>query len=170
MVFKASLDKMAMITTICISIIFIGLIVLPLLETGFGLIGMFFSSVGIVLYLVLLGLSPLYYRITEDALIIHRLFKDVIILKEDISRAHPIDSQEMLSITRMFGAAGIYGYYGIFANATLGKMTWYATRLDSPVLITSTEGKKFILTPDKQEQFLMALYNYELCSNHHCGT
>ena len=54
----------------------------------------------------------------------------------------------------MFGVGGLFGYYGNFVNSTLGSMTWYATRRDKAVLITTLENKKIIVTPDSPEEFV----------------
>lgn len=55
---------------------------------------------------------------------------------------------------RTFGVGGLFGYFGKFANAKLGNMTWYATRRDKTVLIKTAGNKKIILTPDDPNQFV----------------
>lgn len=50
-------------------------------------------------------------------------------------------------------------YYGSFANLSLGRVTWYATRRDKPVLIRTTNYKKIIVSPNEVKAFIAELQN-----------
>jgi hypothetical protein len=52
---------------------------------------------------------------------------------------------------------GLFGYYGNFVNFSLGRMTWYATRRDKPVLVKTTDNRKIIVTPDDPDTFVNEL-------------
>ena len=55
---------------------------------------------------------------------------------------------------RIFGVSGLFGYWGKFSNTKLGSMTWYSTRRNNAVLITTIYNKKIVLTPNEPEKFV----------------
>lgn len=52
---------------------------------------------------------------------------------------------------RTFGNGGLFGYFGKFYNAAFGKMTWYATRRNNYLVLSTSENGKIVLTPDNLE-------------------
>ncbi len=69
-----------------------------------------------------------------------------------------VDKDKMGWAIRIFGVGGLFGYFGKFANKEMGNMTWYATRRDKTVLVTTTGNKKIIVTPDEPEAFVANFY------------
>ena len=67
-----------------------------------------------------------------------------------------IDKKDIRNCVRTFGVGGLFGYYGCFANFTFGSMTWYATRKDKAVLITTNTNKKVLVTPNDPVAFIAA--------------
>jgi hypothetical protein len=146
MVYKASLDKTAIVITILVSLLFGALIVFN-----------FILPLAILLMIILLIcmlLKPLNYEITENELIIRRLIKSVRIDRSDIESLKLLDKSELKGTVRTFGVGGLFGWYGKFANSQLGDMTWYVTRRDKPVLILKKDGKKILISPDEAMAFL----------------
>ncbi len=154
--FKASLDKLAKIITVLVTII---IFVLVIINT------MYLNSISkewnIVISLILLLIyvgsfifSPLKYIIKTDEIIIKRFVKSVRIKRIYINSVEIIDKQKVAGTIRTFGVGGLFGYYGKFWNKNLGSMQWYATQRNNYVLITTSKNKKIILTPDKPIVFV----------------
>jgi hypothetical protein len=146
MVYKASLDKTAIIITNLVTLLFGALIVfnfiLPL------------AILLMIIYLICLLLKPLNYEITGNELIIRRLIKSVHIDRSDIESLELLDKSKLRGTVRTFGVGGLFGWYGKFANSQLGDMTWYVTRRDKIVLINIKDGKKILISPDEAVAFL----------------
>jgi Bacterial PH domain len=154
-VFKASLDSAAVIITTGITLLFLFILYLLVLNwnnTGYG---KYFSIAFLpLIYLIAWLLRPVNYRITNDELIVYRLLRSVHIPLKNIRRSEKIDSNQISWSLRTFGVGGLFGYYGRFRNQALGAMIWYATRKDKPVMIQTIHDEKIILTPDDPAQFL----------------
>ena len=146
MIYKASLDKTALLITSLVTLMFGALIVfnfiLPL------------AIFLIIIYLICLALKPLSYEITKDELIIRRLIKNVRMNRADIKSLELIEKATLSGTLRTFGVGGLVGWYGKFANSQLGNMTWYLTRRDKPVLILKKDSKKILISPDQAEAFV----------------
>jgi hypothetical protein len=145
MIYKASLDKTAILITSLVTLIFGALIVF-----NFSLPLAIFL---ILIYLICMLLKPLSYEITQDELIIRRLIKSVRINRNDIKSLELIEKATLSGTIRTFGVGGLFGWYGKFANFQLGAMTWYVTRRDKPVLIIKKDSKKILISPDEAEAF-----------------
>src|SRR5690349_4123004 len=140
MLFKSSLDKTAIGTTVFIAVLFTLILGVEYYITAASG-GAHYPVYGItIFFLVIFCLSyafhPAGYKITEDALIICRPLSDVQIKRRDIKSITMVDKKEIRNCIRTLGVGGVFGYYGSFANHTLGCMTWYATRRDKAILIT----------------------------------
>jgi hypothetical protein len=158
MLFKASPDKSVKIFTAVISFIF--------LLSVIGLIGIFIVEKSIilpVLSLVILSAfvlayvyRPVSYTISNEQLFINRLAGDIVIPKASIKQVDVIDKDVVDGAFRTFGVGGLFGYFGKFSNARFGSMTWYVSRMDKLVLLT-TDTEKILLSPDDVEGFVAAL-------------
>jgi hypothetical protein len=92
--------------------------------------------------------------VTDDELIVHRPLVNVYIKRSDIRSVELIDKKRIKGSFRIFGVGGLFGYFGGFSNFSIGRMTWYVTRRDKPVLVTTINGKKIIVTPDESDKFV----------------
>lgn len=119
----------------------------------------FTTTLLIAVYLIALAFRPVYYKITNDKLIIHRLISNVKIDRQNIRMVEMIDKNKISWSLRSFGIGGLFGYFGNFANTKLGRMTWYATRRDRTVLVVTNDDKKIILTPDDPSKFVSDYYS-----------
>jgi len=160
MTFKTSLDKLAKGITIGVIVIF-SFIIGGQLIPAYGLdpikslllIGLL-TAICLLCYLF----RPLTYILTNDNLVIHRLFNDVIIKRQSILTAREVNKRDMGLTIRTFGVGGLFGYFGKFSNSKIGRLTMYGTRRNNTVLI-ETAKKKFILTPDEPIEFVRQLLN-----------
>ena len=149
MIFKTSLDKLSMVVTIGITLIF-GLIIIGQYATirdGDNTIPNYLTFVLLLIHSIAFSFWPKSYTLTADKLIINRPLINVKINRSDIKSVEQIGKDKFGYTFRMFGVGGLFGYYGKFVNATLGSMTWYATRRNKAVLITTLENKKIIVNP-----------------------
>ena len=155
MIFKAPLDNLAKGVTIVISILFPVIIGIQFYFNALGPVIPICTAVGLLLiYFITYVYRPIHYQILEDKLIIHRPILDVKIDSKEIRSVELLDNDALRSTIRVVGVGGLFGYYGKFANKKLGMMTWYATRRDNAVLVTTTADKKIIITPDDPAKFV----------------
>ena len=160
MTFKTSLDRLAKGITIGIIVLF-SFIIGGQLIPAYGLDpirSLFLIGLLIAICLFCFLFRPLTYVLTNDNLVIHRLFNDVIIKRQNIVTAREVNKKDMGLTIRTFGVGGLFGYFGKFSNSKIGRLTMYGTRRNNAVLI-ETDKKKFILTPDDPIQFIRQLVN-----------
>lgn len=155
-IFKTSLDNLAKGVTLGITILFAGLIIGQFFigyQEG-GVVAVFIPVLLLLIYFTAYWFRPVNYEVTPENLIIHRAFSSVKIDKDLIKSVELLDKKDLRWSFRTFGVGGLFGYYGKFANTTLGSMTWYATRRDRSVLVKTVQDKRIILTPDEPEKFV----------------
>jgi hypothetical protein len=157
MTYKASFDNLTKIVTIGVSILFAFIFLLPLIiiKDGSDNQNAIYTRVAMLLfYIITYGFSTKSYQLTQDEVIIRRLFGNVKIKRSEITSVEIIEKEQMGWIIRTFGVGGLFGYWGRFSSSKLGSMTWYATRKNKIVLITKINNKKIVITPDEAEQFI----------------
>jgi len=159
MTYKASLDKTAMIITMAISIGFAVIIggQFILIKDGDLAIPIYTIIACLLIYFLAFAFRPINYTVTRDEIIVRRPLLNVHLKRIDIKSVALIEKNKIKGSIRTFGVAGLFGYYGNFANFSIGRMTWYATRKDNPVLIETMNNKKFIFTPNDPVQFVNEL-------------
>lgn len=156
MTYKISLDNLAKSITVGVTVLFAVIIVgqYALIRTA-GTAIPIYTTVGLLSgYFIAFAFRPVSYELTDDKLIIHRLLWDIKIDRTNIRSVEILDKERIGWAIRTFGIGGLFGYYGKFANAKLGNMTWYATRKDKTVLVLTADNKKIILTPNDPEEFI----------------
>ena len=156
MIYKTSLDNVAKGVTIATTILFAAIIVGPILfskDEGSS-IPIFISIVLLLIYFGIFIFRPINYSLTDDNLIIHRPLTNVKIDRKEIKSVEQLDKEKLKWVIRTFGVGGLFGYWGKFANTQIGSMTWYATRRNNAVLITTIYNKKIVLTPNDPRKFV----------------
>lgn len=159
MLFKTSLDKTAIVITVLFTLSFACIIAMQYLIAPAGNTArpLYVTGIFLLLYGLAFAFHPTAYSVTPDALIICRPIRNVRIKRATIKSIVVVDKKEINGAIRTFGVGGVFGYYGCFANYALGSMTWYATRRDKAVLITTTNNKKIVVTPNEPVAFVTAL-------------
>jgi hypothetical protein len=159
MIFQTSLDKLAKIITIATTILFVFVIgVQFVLFEAEEFIPFLTVILLLAIYLIAVLFRPLNYNLTTNHIIINRPLTRVKIDRNEIKSIERISDDKLDGTIRTFGIGGLFGYWGNFANAKIGKMTWYATRRNHAILIQTVTNKKIILTPDEPEKFISAFY------------
>ena len=150
--FQASLDKTAKVTTFLVTILFIGIIVYGFSSDSTPKSMIYTAGSLVLVYVICWLLSPLSYTVTNTELQIKRPLGKIIIKKEDIKSVDVLQKSEIGGAIRTFGVGGLFGYYGKYFNQAFGSMSWYMTRSDKPVLIT-TQKSKILVSPDETDRF-----------------
>lgn len=156
MVYKTSLDNLAKAVTTAISALFIAIISAQIsYAKEEGLPVLVFTTIILAgIYFAVFLFRPVNYILTNDALIIRRPLASITIARNEIISVQHLEKEKLKWVIRTFGVGGFFGYWGKFFNASIGSMTWYATRRDKAVLITTIHNKKIILTPDEPGNFV----------------
>ena len=157
MTYKTSLDNVTKVITLGITILFAAIIIgqYSIIKDATASATPIYITVGLlIIYFIVFAFRPVKYSLTAGNLIVHRLFSDVKIERSKIKSVELVDKEKLSWSVRIFGVGGFFGYFGKFANAKLGTMTWYATRKDRIVLVKMLNNKKIILTPDEPEKFV----------------
>jgi hypothetical protein len=159
MTYKASLDKTAIAITIAVTILFAVIIggQYPIIKDAERAVPIYTTTACLLIYFLAFAFRPINYVVTEDEIIVRRPLLNVHMKRVDIKSVELIDKNKIRGSIRIFGVGGLFGYYGRFANLSLGRMTWYATRRDKPVLVKTIDDKKIIFTPNDPDKFLNKL-------------
>jgi len=159
MVYKASLDKTAIIITAAITVLFAVIIggQYSVIKNAGKAVPILTTLACLAIYLISYAFRPLGYAVTDKELVVRRPLSNVRLKRTEIRSAQRVDRDTTGGSIRTFGVGGLFGYYGHFANFALGRMTWYATRRDKAVLVTTKTNKKIVLTPDEPDSLVAAL-------------
>jgi hypothetical protein len=87
---------------------------------------------------------PLYTYIDQNTIIVKQLIGSKSFKRNDINTQR-ISSADMKGTIRLFGSGGFLGYIGWFSNAQLGKFYMITMNKKDLLLITTSEGKKYVI-------------------------
>ncbi len=168
MIYKASLDKQAIAISTIINIVFFFTVIFtsvifseennPIQRNDFSMIMLGF--VLLASFLIAWLLHPIRYETTPDAVLIKRPVKQVTINKNEIESVRLLEKNEIPGITnsanttRRLGSGGFLGYFGIFSNHHLGRMTWFVTNRNNMVLLKMRDRKIYVVSPDDTSTFI----------------
>lgn len=157
---SASLDGLAKGITLGVNILFLFIIAIPFIFLQPAERGDEVILTPILLFIIDAGVfifRPISYTITDQEVMVNRLWKSVIINRKDIQSVEILDKDFSKRTIRTFGVGGMWGYFGKFIHNIVGTMTWYVTRRDKMVLVRLIDGKKVVLSPDDLEGFVQNL-------------
>lgn len=158
MAFKASIDTLARIITIGTGILLIAAFFVIYLTTGFEfwyLLLLLIATFGIA-YLY----RPLDYSVEKNTLSIKRPINTILIDLHDIKKVTALTDTDLGMAIRLFASGGFCGYYGFFYSFKLGKMWWYVTQRKNYVLIQTTNGAQYLLSPNEPQDLINALHKF----------
>ena len=103
--------------------------------------------------------SPRGYELAGRSILVKRLAGAARVPLSDVREARRATPDDFRGCIRLGGSGGLFGYYGLFSTAKLGKSTWYVTnRSNSVVLIAG--AKTVLLSPDDPNGFLDTIRTY----------
>lgn len=100
--------------------------------------------------------SPRGYRVAERSILVNRLVGKVRVPLEGIREARRIRADDLRGCIRLWGSGGLFGYYGLFRTASLGRCTWYVTNRKNAVVVIGA-SKTTVYSPDDVDGFLAAI-------------
>lgn len=108
--------------------------------------------------------APTGYAVEFTSLVVRRACGDERIYLGDLREVRLVDMDEGAGPPRtgaggifdLVANPGVFGVYGVFANATFGRHTWYATRRDDLVLLR-TADHTYVVSPNEPERLVEEL-------------
>ena len=131
-----------------VAVAIIGLMVATIVQGGVvgGVIGLIIAlPIFIAIAVYCEGYSPQRLEVSESQITILRRYSSVTILRSTIIAIEPLSGKDMRWITNLGGCGGLFGYFGRFSNRRLGEFTMYATAMNNLYLITTADGKKWVI-------------------------
>ena len=114
------------------------------------------AGAGAFAFALAFAYSPRGYDVVDRAIVVRRLIGNVRISLESVREARAAVPDDFRRCLRLWGSGGLFGYYGIFQTARLGRATWYVTDRRKAVVVV-TENKTVLFSPDNVEGFLGAI-------------
>lgn len=147
---SAKLNTIALVVTIFVSVMLIGLSIFFIMKVP---VGWIFALGMIGLLIACYALSPQKYVILGGVLTIEKVIgtKFTIPLSEIEGYARVPDVSK-LRMARTFGNGGLFGFYGMFTTAEYGPVNFQLTTFKNVFIIKSKKGT-FAISPALPERF-----------------
>ncbi len=112
----------------------------------------------ISLFVLLLGYaySPRGYVLEGRSILVTRLAGTVRVPLDDVREVRRTTPDDFRGCIRLWGSGGLFGYYGLFRTAKLGKSTWYVTNRSNCIAMI-TGPKTVLISPDDPDAFLTTI-------------
>lgn len=135
-----------------ITLIIIGVIVYVMVAKAGTVHRLTFVVLGLVLVLLAYyGIqAPMSLKLTEDRLVVSKLFGPKEILYADIARVDVYDGYS--SDIRLMGNGGFLGYTGLFRSNQLGKYTAFVGDFKQAFYIRTKAGKTYVVSCENREE------------------
>ncbi len=146
--FSASYDKTTKIISAVVGVV----LLLPVVATQSLIVGALAAALMLVAY----AYSPRRYTISDRYIIVHRLVGNARFPLDGIREVRATTSTDFDGAVRLWGNGGLFGYYGLFRTAKLGKCWWYVTNRNNAVVVI-TGAKTAVFSPDDAGGFLRAI-------------
>jgi hypothetical protein len=130
----------------------IAVFVIVFLITRNALVGI----VGLCAILLAYAYSPQSYVVSGPAILIKRLIGTVRVPLDGIRELRAGTAADFRRCIRLWGSGGLFGYYGWFRTARLGKSRWFMTNRSNSVILVTGEGT-IVLSPSDVAGFLASV-------------
>ncbi|MGD0134237.1 MAG: PH domain-containing protein [Bryobacteraceae bacterium] len=151
MSFSASYDRTTKIVTTVVC--------LGLLAVIFAVHNIILSCLSIFVIILCFAYSPRGYSLAGRSILVQRLAGPARIDLSDVREARKAAPDDFRGCIRLGGSGGLFGYYGLFSTAKLGRCTWYVTDR-SHCIVVVTPAKTVLVSPDNPEAFLDTIRTY----------
>jgi hypothetical protein len=149
--YSARLGPSAKLTTAVVFVILASVswlfISLPIEHVGMRVFMWVMALIPAGIFIMTYLYSPLAYELTDDALIVRRLMRDVIISYKDILTVDFFNDSFVRDLERTGGNGGVFGFYGEF-SAGNDIYHLYVTRIKGTVLVTTRSAGRIIISPE----------------------
>ena len=159
--FKASLDKVAKLTPTVMVVFSVVIVLISLFVRveSFALVVLFPSVFLLIIVFLCYLYQPLGYEVDDDSLQIVRRIGKFSIPRNTIEKVSPLTPQDLGFAWRMAGNGGVFGYTGWYSSGKIGKMRWFVTQRNNYVLVETTQGAKYLLSPDDASGLINTLHS-----------
>lgn len=99
--------------------------------------------------------SPRGYAVSGQAFVVKRLIGNIRVPLTDIRAIRMGTADDFKGCVRLWGNGGLFGYYGLFRTAKLGKCSWYVTNRSKTVIVAA-QNRTLVLSPDDAQGFIDA--------------
>ena len=147
--FSASYDTTTKVISAVVLVVFLVIIV----ATHSVVAGCLFALILVGAY----AWSPRGYAVSDGSIEVKRLIGRARIPLDGLREARAATKDDFRGCLRLFGNGGLFGYYGLFSTAKLGKCTWYVTNQKKTVVVVSSAGTT-VFSPDDVDGFLAAAW------------
>jgi hypothetical protein len=130
----------------------IAVFAIAFIVTRNALVGVFELCVIVLAYLY----SPQSYAVSGPTILIKRLIGTVRVPLEGIRDLRAGTPEDFRKCIRLWASGGLFGYYGSFKTARLGKCRWYVTNRSQSVIIVTNE-RTVVLSPNDVPGFLASV-------------
>lgn len=117
---------------------------------------LYLASISPLIILVAYAYSVRSYAVAEGAIVVRRLAGNVRVPLQEFREARRAGPDDFQGCLRLWGSGGLFGYYGLFRTARLGRCTWYVTDRKNSVVVR-TGSKTLLYSPDDVDGFLRAI-------------
>jgi hypothetical protein len=151
--YSASLGISALITTATITLLLVAIVttIVMSLIPPFHAVNVTIAGLSTILicglYLIAYLLHPIKYILDDKKIVVKRHLRTVNIFLSEIQDVYIVNKETMTDVERVGGSRGLFGYFGEF-KTRFGIATFYATRMDKFILVTTAADEKIVLTPD----------------------
>jgi hypothetical protein len=156
--FIASLDKVAKLTPVVMIFFSVAIVLISLFAdvNSFKFVLLFPSILILSIVYVCYLYQPIGYTLEADSLHINRRIGKYTISRNSIEKVFPLTTEELGFSWRIAGNGGVFGYTGWYSSGKMGKMRWFVSQRKNYVMIQTNDIKKYLLSPDDVEGFLLA--------------
>ena len=161
-IYKYRLGKFVLYSSMLHILLFVvlGVVVSIFTPEGGYILAWFCSLILAVLALMTLSI-PRRVVVDDEGIEIQCLAEDTTFTYQDIAHIRKVKSSTLRSCLPLFGAVGFFGYYGRFFNLRTMEVVYiYASRWDKFVEITDTEGRKYYISCEEQEDIIERVEGY----------
>jgi hypothetical protein len=100
--------------------------------------------------------SPRSYAVSGSSIFIRRLAGTVRIPLNGVREFRAAIPEDFPGCIRLWASGGLFGYYGLFSTARLGRCTWYVTNRRNSVILVTNE-RTVVLSPNDVAGFLASV-------------
>jgi hypothetical protein len=100
--------------------------------------------------------SPQSYEVSGRSILIKRLIGTVRLPLDSIRELRTGNAADFQRCIRLWASGGLFGYYGWFKTAKLGKCRWYMTNRSNSVIVV-TDERTVVLSPSDVQGFLASV-------------
>jgi hypothetical protein len=120
-----------------------------------------YSGVAIGIFAILAVpflLSPRGYVVNGNELVVRRILGQVVIPLQDIAGVASV-SDPFKGSLRVCASGGLWGMFGLFSNSE-GTFRAMATSTRNAVVVTTSGGARYVLSPRDRDRFVAALQGF----------